>query len=209
MPVEETFFRMLRHKEFDLAEMSLSSYSVSMSQPGATVRGDTRFSLRASFRHSCIYVNANAGIREATRPDRQTRGQPGIPDDGAGVDTRHPVRPLRRAGGQRDLLHGWRGGAGPLRKDQARPAAQYPGPKHRPGTDAWRRCFSMARSMPCTRRACRRAFSRVAARSNACSRTTSRWSATTFSETEVVPHHAHRGHAARRLRSPSLDRAVR
>ncbi len=30
MPVEETFFRMLRHKEFDVAEMSLSSYTVSM-----------------------------------------------------------------------------------------------------------------------------------------------------------------------------------
>src|ERR1700752_3824433 len=29
MPVEETFFRMLRHREFDVAEMSLSSYVVS------------------------------------------------------------------------------------------------------------------------------------------------------------------------------------
>ena len=33
MPVEETFFRMLRHKEFDVAELSLSSYSVSMHNP--------------------------------------------------------------------------------------------------------------------------------------------------------------------------------
>jgi 4,5-dihydroxyphthalate decarboxylase len=30
MPVEETFFRMLRHREFDLAEMSLSSYVLSL-----------------------------------------------------------------------------------------------------------------------------------------------------------------------------------
>lgn len=30
MPVEETFFRMLRHREFDVAEMSLSSYVVSL-----------------------------------------------------------------------------------------------------------------------------------------------------------------------------------
>ena len=29
-PVEETFFRMLRHREFDVAELSLSSYTVSM-----------------------------------------------------------------------------------------------------------------------------------------------------------------------------------
>ena len=27
MPLEETFFRMLRHREFDVAEMSLSSYA--------------------------------------------------------------------------------------------------------------------------------------------------------------------------------------
>ena len=33
MPVEETFFRMLRNREFDIAEMSLSSYTVSMQKP--------------------------------------------------------------------------------------------------------------------------------------------------------------------------------
>ncbi len=31
--VEETFFRMARHREFDVAEMSLSSYTVSLSRP--------------------------------------------------------------------------------------------------------------------------------------------------------------------------------
>ena len=30
LPVEETFFRMLRFREFDAAELSLSSYSVSL-----------------------------------------------------------------------------------------------------------------------------------------------------------------------------------
>jgi 4,5-dihydroxyphthalate decarboxylase len=30
LPVEETFFRMLRHQEFDVAEMSLSSYTLSL-----------------------------------------------------------------------------------------------------------------------------------------------------------------------------------
>ena len=30
LPVEETFFRMLRHREFDVAEMSLSSYTLSL-----------------------------------------------------------------------------------------------------------------------------------------------------------------------------------
>jgi hypothetical protein len=31
IPVEETFFRMIRHREFDVAEMSLSSYTLSCS----------------------------------------------------------------------------------------------------------------------------------------------------------------------------------
>src|SRR6476660_3410845 len=35
LPVEETFFRMLRHREFDVAEMSLSTYV-------ATLDHDTR-----------------------------------------------------------------------------------------------------------------------------------------------------------------------
>ena len=64
MPVEETFFRMLRNKEFDVAEMSLSSYSVSMHKPERPFVAIPVFPSRF-FRHSCIYVNANAGIREA------------------------------------------------------------------------------------------------------------------------------------------------
>jgi 4,5-dihydroxyphthalate decarboxylase len=63
MPVEETFFRMLRHKEFDVAEMSLSSYSVSLSKPDRPFIAIPVFPSRF-FRHSCIYVNADAGIRE-------------------------------------------------------------------------------------------------------------------------------------------------
>ena len=64
MPVEETFFRMLRHKEFDVAEMSLSSYTVSMFNEARPFVAIPVFPSRF-FRHSCIYVNAKAGIREA------------------------------------------------------------------------------------------------------------------------------------------------
>jgi 4,5-dihydroxyphthalate decarboxylase len=63
MPVEETFFRMLRHREFDIAEMSLSSYAVSLTRPEKPFIAIPVFPSRF-FRHSCIYVNANAGIRE-------------------------------------------------------------------------------------------------------------------------------------------------
>src|ERR1700712_2778989 len=61
MPVEETFFRMLRNREFDVAEMSLSSYTVSLFR-GSPFIAIPIFPSRF-FRHSCIYVNAKSGIR--------------------------------------------------------------------------------------------------------------------------------------------------
>jgi len=64
MPVEETFFRMLRHQEFEVAEMSLSSYSVSLFKEPRPFVAIPVFPSRF-FRHSCIYVNAKSGIREA------------------------------------------------------------------------------------------------------------------------------------------------
>ena len=63
LPVEETFFRMLRNREFDVAEMSLSSYAVSLSRPERPFIAIPVFPSRF-FRHSCIYVNAKSGIRE-------------------------------------------------------------------------------------------------------------------------------------------------
>src|SRR2546425_7018380 len=61
--VEETFFRMLRHREFDIAEMSLSSYTMSLFRENPPFVAIPVFPSR-SFRHSCIYVNAESGIRE-------------------------------------------------------------------------------------------------------------------------------------------------
>jgi len=62
LPVEETFFRMLRHREFDVAEMSLSSYTVSMFREPRPFVAIPIFPSRM-FRHASIYINANAGIR--------------------------------------------------------------------------------------------------------------------------------------------------
>ncbi len=64
MPVEETFFRMLRHKEFDVAEMSLSSYTVSTFRDPKPFIAIPIFPSRF-FRHSSIYINANSGIKSA------------------------------------------------------------------------------------------------------------------------------------------------
>jgi 4,5-dihydroxyphthalate decarboxylase len=65
MIVEETFFRMLRNREFDVTEMSMSSYVVSLFKPDRPFVAIPVFPSRF-FRHSCIYVNANAGIEKAT-----------------------------------------------------------------------------------------------------------------------------------------------
>ena len=64
MPVEETFFRQLRYREFDVAEMSLSSYTMSLFTPEKPFIAIPVFPSRF-FRHSCIYVNANSGIKTA------------------------------------------------------------------------------------------------------------------------------------------------
>jgi len=63
LPVEETFFRMLRHREFDAAEMSLSSYTVSLFTEPKPFIAIPVFPSRF-FRHSCIYINAKSGIKE-------------------------------------------------------------------------------------------------------------------------------------------------
>lgn len=59
----DVFFRMLKHSEFDAAEMSLSSYVLGLKQ------GDDRFVaipvfLSRAFRHNAIYINERAGVNE-------------------------------------------------------------------------------------------------------------------------------------------------
>jgi 4,5-dihydroxyphthalate decarboxylase len=63
MSVEETFFRMLRHKEFDAAEMSMSSYTVTMFNENRPFIAIPVFPSRV-FRHSAIFINKNSGIKE-------------------------------------------------------------------------------------------------------------------------------------------------
>jgi 4,5-dihydroxyphthalate decarboxylase len=62
-PVEETFFRMLRHREFDCAEMSLSSYAMSLGRDDRPFVAIPAFPSRF-FRHSCIFVSARSGITQ-------------------------------------------------------------------------------------------------------------------------------------------------
>lgn len=63
LPIEEIFFRMLRHHEFDVAEMSLSSYVLSLFAKNPRLIAIPVFPSRF-FRHSCIFVHAASGVRE-------------------------------------------------------------------------------------------------------------------------------------------------
>ena len=62
LPVEETFFRMLRYREFEIAEMSLSSYTVSLFREAPPFVAIPVFPSR-SFRHNAIFVSTKSGVR--------------------------------------------------------------------------------------------------------------------------------------------------
>src|SRR5260370_23406125 len=62
LPVEETFFRALRHAEFDVAELSLSSYLMLADRGRSPYVAVPAFVSRA-FRHSAIYVRTDRGIK--------------------------------------------------------------------------------------------------------------------------------------------------
>src|SRR5665213_3035367 len=60
---EETFFRMMRYREFDAAELSLSSYVLSLDDEFPPFEAIPVFPSR-SFRHSGIFVNSKGSVRE-------------------------------------------------------------------------------------------------------------------------------------------------
>ena len=76
LEVEETFFRMLRHREFDAAEMSLSSYCVGLGRGSTDFVALPVFPSRF-FRHSCIFVSAKSGI---TAPADLVGRRIGVPE---------------------------------------------------------------------------------------------------------------------------------
>jgi 4,5-dihydroxyphthalate decarboxylase len=75
-PPEEVFWRMLMHREFDVAEMSLGSYVAGVA------RGDFPFVaipafVSRMFRHSAAYVSVASGIR---RPEDLKGKRVGVPE---------------------------------------------------------------------------------------------------------------------------------
>jgi 4,5-dihydroxyphthalate decarboxylase len=109
LPVEETFFRMLRHREFDAAEMSLSSYCISLSRDNPPFIAIPVFPSRL-FRHNGIFISTASGIKEPKDlagkrigvPEYQLTApvwQRGILQDEYGVD---PASPDYFTGGEEE-----------------------------------------------------------------------------------------------------------
>ena len=63
LEVEETFFRMLRRREFEACEMSFSSYVLSLFSEDKPFIAIPVFTSRM-FRHSGIYINSASGIEK-------------------------------------------------------------------------------------------------------------------------------------------------
>lgn len=76
LPVEETFFRMMRHQEFEVAELSLSSYVLSLRADPAPFVALPVFTSRM-FRHGSLYCHADAGI---TKPEDLRGRRIGTPE---------------------------------------------------------------------------------------------------------------------------------
>ena len=75
-PPSQIFLRMLRNEEFDVAEMSLSSYLIALGRGDRRFVGLPIFPSRL-FRHSFVWVNAKAGIE---RPEDLREKRVGIAD---------------------------------------------------------------------------------------------------------------------------------
>jgi len=76
LPVEETFFRMLRNREFHCAEMSLSSYVMTLGAAQPPFIAIPAFPSRV-FRHCSIFVSVRSGIE---RPGDLAGKRIGVPE---------------------------------------------------------------------------------------------------------------------------------
>ncbi len=114
--VEETFYRQLRHHEFDVAELSLSSYLLTLGEAEPPFVAIPVFPSRF-FRHQSIYVNTRSGIskpgdlagkRVGTPEYQMTAGvwQRGILADeyGVPVDSVHYFTGAIEESGRREKL---------------------------------------------------------------------------------------------------------
>lgn len=75
LEVEEVFWRMLKYQEFDVSEMSMSSYLIAKDRRHPEFTAIPVFPSRY-FRHSCIFVNTDSGIEQPSDLRGKTVGVP-------------------------------------------------------------------------------------------------------------------------------------
>ena len=175
---EEIFHRVFKFQEFDVSEMSCSSYIRTVAAGTSAYIGIPAFVSRL-FRHSGIYVRKGAGIEQAGGPARQARRPARVPDHRGGLDARHAAARIRRAAhGHPMALR--RPGAGRPRRAHAAEADRRPRPQADPArTRRWSACCATASSTRCSPRARRRRFSPASRTSRGCSPTPARPSSPT------------------------------
>ena len=140
MPVEEMFFRVFHHHEFDVVEMSLSSYLMARSK-GAWEYEAIPVFLSRMFRHSAIFVRKDRGLDEPDKAQRLPHRRAGICADRGNDGAGHPAGRFRRQPARHDLVHRRPGAAGPAREVSARHSGRddHPRDRTKPQPDAGRR----------------------------------------------------------------------
>lgn len=76
LPVEEIFYRMARHREFDVAELSLSSYLMTLDEDGVGPFVALPIFPSRGFRHGGIYINEKSKIQNPADLAGKTVGVP-------------------------------------------------------------------------------------------------------------------------------------
>ncbi len=170
---EEIFFRAFRYQEFDVSELSFSSYIRTVAAGNSAYVGIPAFVSRL-FRHSGIYVRADAGIRAPADLKRQARRLAGISNHRRGLDARHAAARIRRAADRDPLAQrrpgGSRAATSARRSSRSRGSTSSPSARSRPSSA----CCATASSTRCSRRARRHRSCAASRTSSGCSPTRAR-----------------------------------
>ena len=134
---EEIFFRAFRYQEFDVSELSFSSYIRTVAAGDSAYVGHPRLRVAAvpAFRH--LHPRRLRHPRPR-RPARQAHRPAGIPDHRGGLDARHDAARIRRAADRNPLAQRRPGGGGTRRAHAAQADRGPRSQADRQGPDAGR-----------------------------------------------------------------------
>ena len=148
---EEIFFRAFRHAEFDICELSLSSFTVKTAQGNCPYVGVPAFVSRA-FRHTSIYVRTDR-IKKPEDLKGKRVGAAGISAHRQCLGARDPGGRLRRQALRHPLGARRHRGRRPAREDRHQAAARREARGRAGGQVDLGACWRKARSTASSRRA--------------------------------------------------------